>query len=91
VIRSQCPWSGILRRALEGVVVKKKTLITGSTGQVGSKTLDFLLPDKQIELVAAVRSPEKAAAFAVAALPLKRDVSKSVAAEHPEPDLHAAM
>jgi NAD(P)H dehydrogenase (quinone) len=48
---------------LKGVAVKKKILITGATGQVGSKTLEFLLPDKQTEIVAAVRSPEKAAAF----------------------------
>jgi uncharacterized protein YbjT (DUF2867 family) len=40
-----------------------KILITGATGQVGSKTIDFLLGDSQIEIVAAVRSPEKAAAF----------------------------
>lgn len=43
--------------------MKLKALITGATGQVGSKTLDFLLPDKRIEMVAAVRSPEKAAPF----------------------------
>ena len=43
--------------------MKKKTLITGATGQVGSKTLDFLLSEKEIEIVAAVRSPEKAQAF----------------------------
>jgi NAD(P)H dehydrogenase (quinone) len=40
-----------------------KILITGATGQVGSKTIDFLLGDPEIEIVAAVRSPEKAAAF----------------------------
>ena len=40
-----------------------KILITGATGQVGSKTLDFLLSNKEIEIVAAIRSPEKAAAF----------------------------
>jgi hypothetical protein len=45
-----------------GLAMKKKILITGATGQVGSKTLDFLLCDKEIEIVAAVRSPEKAAA-----------------------------
>ncbi len=43
--------------------MEKKILITGATGQVGSKTLDFLLGEKEIEIVAAVRSPEKAAAF----------------------------
>jgi NAD(P)H dehydrogenase (quinone) len=43
--------------------VKKKILITGATGQVGSKTIDFLPDNKEIEIVAAVRSPEKAAAF----------------------------
>jgi NAD(P)H dehydrogenase (quinone) len=40
-----------------------KILITGATGQVGSKTIDFLLNEKDIEIVAAVRSPEKTAAF----------------------------
>ena len=40
-----------------------KTLVTGAIGQVGGKTLDFLLSDKAIETVAAVRSQEKAAAF----------------------------
>jgi NAD(P)H dehydrogenase (quinone) len=38
-------------------------LITGATGQVGSKTIDLLLDEKGIEIVAAIRSPEKAAAF----------------------------
>ncbi len=42
----------------------KKILITGATGQVGSKTVDFLLSEKAVEIVAAVRSPEKATAFA---------------------------
>jgi len=40
-----------------------KILITGATGQVGSKTIDFLLENKEIEIVAAVRSLEKAAPF----------------------------
>jgi len=40
-----------------------KILITGATGQVGSKTIDFLLKEKGIEIVAAVRSPEKTKAF----------------------------
>jgi NAD(P)H dehydrogenase (quinone) len=40
-----------------------KILITGATGQVGSKTIDFLLSNKEIEIVAAVRTPEKAAPF----------------------------
>jgi NAD(P)H dehydrogenase (quinone) len=40
-----------------------KTLITGATGQVGSRTIDFLLHEKDIEIVAAVRSPEKAVPF----------------------------
>jgi uncharacterized protein YbjT (DUF2867 family) len=43
--------------------VKSKVLITGATGQVGSKTIEFLLPNKDVEIVAAVRSPERAAAF----------------------------
>jgi len=40
-----------------------KILITGATGQVGSKTINFLLANKEIEIVAAVRSAEKAAPF----------------------------
>ena len=40
-----------------------KVLITGATGQVGGKTIDFLLANKEIEIVAAVRSKEKAEAF----------------------------
>jgi NAD(P)H dehydrogenase (quinone) len=40
-----------------------KILITGATGQVGSKTIEFLSSNKDLEIVAAVRSPEKAAPF----------------------------
>lgn len=44
-----------------------KILITGATGQVGSKTIDFLLAnqeiEKDIEIVAAVRTPQKSAPF----------------------------
>jgi uncharacterized protein YbjT (DUF2867 family) len=40
-----------------------RILVTGATGQVGSKTIDFLLENKTIEIVAAVRTPEKAALF----------------------------
>ncbi|TFF40796.1 SDR family oxidoreductase [Mucilaginibacter psychrotolerans] len=40
-----------------------RILITGATGQVGSKTIDFLLDNKDIAIIAAVRSPEKAAPF----------------------------
>ncbi len=42
---------------------RTKVLITGATGQVGSKTIEFLRLHDGIEIVAAVRSPEKAAAF----------------------------
>jgi uncharacterized protein YbjT (DUF2867 family) len=45
----------------------KKILITGATGQVGSRTIDHLLKESDVknllEIVAAVRSPQKAAAF----------------------------
>ena len=41
----------------------RKILITGATGQVGSRTIDYLLDDPGIEIVAAVRSPHKAASF----------------------------
>lgn len=40
-----------------------KILITGATGQVGSKTIEFLTQIGGVEIVAAVRSPQKAAAF----------------------------
>jgi len=40
-----------------------KILVTGATGQVGGKTIDYLLPHKDIEIVAAVRSQEKAGQF----------------------------
>ena len=43
--------------------MKSKVLITGATGQVGNKTIEFLLASKEVEIVAAVRSPKKAAAF----------------------------
>lgn len=45
--------------------MKTKILITGATGQVGGKTIECLLANKEIEIdiVAAVRTPEKAAAF----------------------------
>lgn len=42
---------------------RPKVLITGATGQVGSKTLALLLENQNIELLAAVRSPEKAQPF----------------------------
>ncbi|RYE32463.1 MAG: SDR family oxidoreductase [Sphingobacteriaceae bacterium] len=40
-----------------------KILITGATGQVGSKVIDILSNHKEVALVAAVRSVEKAEAF----------------------------
>lgn len=40
-----------------------KILVTGATGQVGGKTIDYLLPHKDIEIIAAVRSKEKAGQF----------------------------
>lgn len=42
---------------------KVKILVTGATGQVGGKTIDYLLSNKEIEIVAAVRSEEKAILF----------------------------
>jgi uncharacterized protein YbjT (DUF2867 family) len=42
---------------------KPKILITGATGQVGGRTIKYLLSNQEIEIVAAVRSPEKAAPF----------------------------
>lgn len=43
---------------------RPKILITGATGQVGGKVIGFLRMQEGIEIVAAVRSPEKATAFA---------------------------
>jgi NAD(P)H dehydrogenase (quinone) len=40
-----------------------KILITGATGQVGGKTIDYLRNYNGIEIIAAVRSPEKGASF----------------------------
>jgi NAD(P)H dehydrogenase (quinone) len=40
-----------------------RILIIGSIGQVGSKTIDFLLVDKSFEIIAAVRTYDKAAGF----------------------------
>jgi NAD(P)H dehydrogenase (quinone) len=40
-----------------------KILITRATGQVGSKTIKFLTEIGDVEIIAAVRSPEKAALF----------------------------
>lgn len=51
---------------MENITTNKelpKILITGATGQVGSKTIEFLLPNKDIEIVAAVRTSEKAGPF----------------------------
>jgi uncharacterized protein YbjT (DUF2867 family) len=43
--------------------VTKRILITGATGQVGSKTIDHLLKEKDVEIVAAVRSLQRASAL----------------------------
>jgi NAD(P)H dehydrogenase (quinone) len=43
--------------------VQRKILITGATGQVESRTIDRLLGEKDLEVVAAVRSPLKATSF----------------------------
>jgi len=40
-----------------------RILITGATGQIGGKTITHLLKNKEIQIVAAVRSAEKAKAF----------------------------
>ena len=57
-----------------------KILITGATGQVGGRTIDYLLSNQEIEIVAAVRSPEKAASFTakgIATVILDFDVESS--------------
>ncbi len=40
-----------------------RTLITGATGQVGGRTLEYLRARDEVQIVAAVRSSAKAAAF----------------------------
>jgi NAD(P)H dehydrogenase (quinone) len=40
-----------------------KILITGATGQVGSKTINFLKESNDAEIIAAIRTPEKAKQF----------------------------
>jgi uncharacterized protein YbjT (DUF2867 family) len=40
-------------------IVKPRILITGATGQVGGKTIDFLISNTSIEIVA-VRTVKKA-------------------------------
>jgi uncharacterized protein YbjT (DUF2867 family) len=44
-------------------IVKPRILITGATGQVGGKTIDFLISNTSIEIVAAVRTVKKAVSF----------------------------
>jgi NAD(P)H dehydrogenase (quinone) len=44
-------------------IIKPRILITGATGPVGGKTIDFLLSDTSIEIVAAVCTPENAVPF----------------------------
>ena len=46
-----------------------KILVTGATGQVGGKTIEFLLPNKDITIIAGVRTPEKAASFTAKGIP----------------------
>lgn len=41
-----------------------KTLITGATGQVGNRTINWLLPHEDIEIIAAIRSSAQATQFA---------------------------
>jgi uncharacterized protein YbjT (DUF2867 family) len=43
--------------------VEKKILITGATGQVGTRTIDRLLKDENVRVVAAVHTPQKATSF----------------------------
>lgn len=40
-----------------------KILITGATEQVGGKTIDYLMSQDNIEIVAAIRDQTKAAEF----------------------------
>jgi len=49
--------------------VKNKILITGASGQVGSRTIFRLLDEKDVEIVAAVRSARKAASFEERGIP----------------------
>lgn len=60
-----------------------KILVTGATGQVGGKTIEYLLANKEIEIVAAVRSPEKA-------IPFKNRGIKTVILDFDDPSTHLA-
>ncbi len=46
-----------------------RVLVTGATGQVGSRTIDRLLLEKNVQIVAAVRSATKAEPFTARGLP----------------------
>ncbi len=43
--------------------MRKKVLLTGATGQVGSRTMNHLLEEKGVEVVAVVRTAQKATSF----------------------------
>jgi len=45
------------------ILSRPRVLITGASGQVGRKTIDFLSTNKEVEIIAAVRSSEKAVVF----------------------------
>jgi uncharacterized protein YbjT (DUF2867 family) len=44
-------------------IVKPRILITGATGQVGGKTIDFLISNTSIEIVAAVRTVKSSSLY----------------------------
>ncbi len=46
-----------------------RILVTGATGQVGSRAIDRLLPEKDVQIVAAVRSAAKAEPFTARGIP----------------------
>ena len=46
-----------------------RILVTGATGQVGSRTINRLLPEKDVQIVAAVRSAAKAEPFTAQGIP----------------------
>jgi NAD(P)H dehydrogenase (quinone) len=65
------------------MATKPKILVFGATGQVGKATLPHLKDDPNVEVIAAVRNPEKATNLGVSAVHLDLDKIETI-----EPALH---
>src|SRR4051794_1737463 len=58
---------------------KPRILLTGATGQVGKGVIPYLAADKSVEVIAAVRSPAKAASLGIASVYLDLDRVETMA------------